>query len=140
MLDSIIADIIKEHGYSDFSIYRSEICHMLKFRGDNKFFTVATEENWVLHFWDNGMYAEAFYICALLEYLATILDVDYIVPEKIKGNKLKYLLYPTGIIFMDTILPSSRAKEKAILECQDDECGKYFFKYNIIEKDIRDVV
>lgn len=44
------------------------------------------------------------------------------------------------MILIDNINNNDNQKQKTIRECSKDECGRFFLKYNIVEKDIRDVV
>lgn len=44
------------------------------------------------------------------------------------------------MILIDNINNNDNQKQKAIRECSKDECRRFFLKYNIVEKDIRDVV
>ena len=45
-----------------------------------------------------------------------------------------------GFDIIDNIYNNDNQKQKGIRECSKDEYGRFFLKYNIVEKDIRDVV
>ncbi len=134
MTDAIVRLLEKDF---EFSIFRSQMCHILKEKKDDKkFVRTALEQDWISLFWNKKKYAESYYILAMLEYLMQM-EIDLY--ASIKKNKLKEPLFPTSILWMDFLNPNENIKEKALEECRNDECGKYFMRYNIVERNIRDV-
>ena len=141
MLSNIVRSIIDNKGYKSFSVYRSEMCHLLKEYGDVIFTQVIIDNGFIRQMWDNGIYAEALYLSAMLEYLSdTTEGIKYEIPLSIKGKRLKEPLFPQDVLLLDALITGSNAKQRAWDECSNDACGRYFTKYNIVERSIRDAV
>lgn len=125
----------------DNDIFRSEICHVLKSLGDDKFVITLLKEDWVSQLWKQKKYFEALYIVAMLDYLTSLRNIELFDEyEFYRKQKFEDLIYPKDIMFIEKLLPNEKILQKEIKLCSEDECGKFFMRHNILEKSIRDVV
>lgn len=121
-------------------LFKSEICHMLKRLGDYEFICEIIKDNWVEYFFNKEWYFEALYILAMVDYLTYIYKAPIYEPlNKYRQYKLSEPVFPTSMIMFDKMNGDDKEKQNALKECSEDECGRFFLKYNIVEKDIRDV-
>ena len=124
----------------DTDLFKSEMCHMLKRLGDYNFIYEVISDNWVEYFWNKEWYFESLYVLAMIDYLTYIYKAPSYKPlDKYRCFKLSEPVYPFSMLLIDNINSNDNQKQKAIRECSEDECGRFFLKYNIVEKDIRDV-
>ena len=124
-----------------YDIFRSEICHMYHFDGDYKFIREVMTSQLVTVLWNKKEYAKALYTLAMIDYISWKNGVDlYEGYKELRACKLEKILYPEGIVLLDKIQNSSENRERAMQICRNDPCGVFFFRHNIIEKDIEDVV
>lgn len=121
-------------------LFKSEMCHMLKRLGDYNFIYEIVSDNWVEYFWNKEWYFESLYVLAMIDYLTYIYKAPIYEPlDKYRQYKLSKPVYPFSMLLIDKINGNNNQKQKAIRECNEDECGRFFLKYNIVEKDIKDV-
>lgn len=123
----------------DFENFKSNTCHFLKNMGDKDFLFHVLSEQWIPIFFEIGMPEKAFYILALIDYLAAEHGLppfaDY---DEYRTKKLAVTLFPRDILLMD-MLSKEDEKQKAIEKAKNSSIGKYFLRFNIIEDDIRNV-
>ncbi len=123
-----------------FDSFRSEICHMLAYYGDFDFLEIILTNDFIGNFYRKGWQAKAFYTLAILDYLTDkyecepLSDYDFL-----RKKRLPAPLFPQGIKILEKI-GNTDAKQNAINECKNNPVGKYFYKYNIIERSITDVI
>ena len=120
----------------DFELFKSEVCHRLKELGDTEFIISILESNAIRKYYDKHWYPEALYLLAMLDYVsrvnAVILCADY---DDLRTKKLQETIYPSSIIAQVLVTGDETIKNKAIAESISE-----FIRFNIVEKDIRDVV
>lgn len=117
-----------------YDMFRSEMYHMRKNHSDKDFVFILIKYNFVEVFWKKEWYYKAFYTLALLDYLSDKHNAPYFEKyNNYRTQKLKEIVYPSGIEIWDRLNPNNNEKEIAIQKCKNDEYGKYFLKYNIIE-------
>ena len=81
------------------------------------------------------------YETAMIDYLTYIYHAPVYEPlDKYRQYKLSEPVFPFSMLLIDSIKRNDEQKQQALKECSEDECGRFFLKYNIVEKDIRDVV
>lgn len=125
----------------DIDLFKSEMCHTLKRLGDYEFIKEVINDNWVGYFWDKEWYFESLYTLAMIDYLTYIYHAPVYEPlDKYRQYKLSEPVFPFSMLLIDSIKRNDEQKQQALKECSEDECGRFFLKYNIVEKDIRDVV
>lgn len=124
-----------------YDMFRSEICHMYHFDGDYEFIRKVMDANLVVYLWNKCEYAKALYTLAVIDYLSWKNDVPFFEEyEPMRKRKLEDILYPSAIVMLDRMEQSNRNRNMAIEECKNDECGAFFFRHNIIERSIEDVI
>lgn len=119
----------------DFEIYKSNICHLVKDKGDMDFIIDVLKENQIRAYWERQWYRESFYLLAMVDYLSREnglpLCNDY---GDIRSCKLSEPLYPRDILLAtkldDTLDMREQCRKEAIPE---------FLRFNIIESEIRNV-
>ena len=120
-----------------YDTFRAEACHMYHFDGDYLFISKVMKTNLVMILWDNKEYVKALYMLAMIDYISWKNEVplfqDYI---SIRSYKLEKPLFPSEVIMLDKIENSNKNKEIALETCKKDECGRFFFRHNIIERSI----
>ena len=120
----------------DFELFKSEMCHRLKELGDTEFIISLLESDAIRKYYDKQWYPEALYLLAMLDYVSRInaveLCADY---DDLRSQKLQETIYPSSIIAQALITGDETIKDKAI-----EESIPEFIRFNIVEKDIRDVV
>ncbi len=119
----------------DFEIYKSNICHLVKDKGDIDFIIDILEENQIRIYWERKWYRESFYLLAMIDYLSREnglpLCNDY---EDIRRCTLSEPLYPRDIILAAKLDDSLDKREQCLKEAIPE-----FLRFNIIESEIRNV-
>lgn len=120
-----------------YDTFRSEVGHMYHFDGDYLFISKVMKTNLVMVLWNNKEYAKALYMLAMIDYVSWKNEVplfqDY---AQIRECKLENTLFPAEVVMMDKIENSHKNREIALEACKNDECGRFFFRHNIIERSI----
>jgi len=136
-LNCSIEDLYEESNnkFDDFELFKSNVCHELKFLGDNEFIIRHLTKDDISSFWKRGQYLEALYLLAMVDYISRINEIPIAhYYDDIRSCKMKEMIFPRDVIITNEILCDSNAKEKAIKEAIPE-----FLKFNIIEGDIRNV-
>jgi len=120
---------------SSFETFKSNICHMVKDKGDIDFIIDTLTENEIRKYWDRKWYSESFYLLAMVDYLCKENQLpvctDY---EDIRGYSLPKLLYPRDISLAAKLAPKLDVREQSIKEAIPE-----FIRFNIVESRIRNV-
>ncbi len=116
-------------------IFRSNVCHKLKRLGDIGFLIDTLEKDDITYYYETNQLFECYYLLAMLDYISRINDV----PQCDKYNemrryKLSETVYPMGILMLSTVMKDESIKEKAKAEAIPE-----FIRFNIVEKEVRDV-
>ena len=121
---------------ASFENFKSSTCHRLKELGTTDFLLEILESNRISDYYKKTWFRECFYLLALTDYLSKQNDIplcdDY---DEIRKQKLKETLYPKGIMALYSV-----NKDESILKKAKKESIKEFMKYNIVEKDIENVI
>lgn len=119
----------------DFEIYKSNICHLVKDKGDIEFIIDILQENQIRIYWERQWYRESFYLLAMVDYLSREnglpLCNDY---EDIRNCTLPEPLYPRDVILAAKLNASLDMKEQCLKEAIPE-----FLRFNIVESEIRNV-
>ena len=120
---------------SDFETFKSNICHLVKDRGDIDFIIDTLKEDKIRLYWDRKWYPESFYLLAMIDYLSREnglpLCQDY---EDIRSCSLPEPLYPRDINLAAKLDSSLDLRKQSI-----EEAIPEFKRFNIVESRIRDV-
>lgn len=118
------------------SNFRSEICHWRAHYTTKEFVTTLIQYDFIRNYWDKKWYFEAFYLLATLDYLSDLYSAPQLkLYDDIRKFQLDQYVYPVSIIALQLLYPDKKIYENAQEECKNDHYGKYFYKYNIIEKE-----
>ncbi len=138
-MEELLTECFKEDenapNLRDFEIYKSNICHLVKDKGDIDFIIDTLKENQIRTYWERQWYRESFYLLAMVDYLSREnglpLCNDY---EDIRNCKLSEPLYPWDVVLAAKLDGSLDRKEQCL-----EEAIPEFLRFNIIESEIRNV-
>lgn len=138
-MEELLAECFRENENTsdsrDFEIYKSNICHLVKDKGDIDFIIDTLKENQIRTYWERKWYRESFYLLAMVDYLSRENDLplcnDY---EDIRNCALPETLYPRDVILAAKLDVSLDVKEQCLKEAIPE-----FMRFNIIESEIRNV-
>ena len=118
-----------------FETFKSNVCHTVKDKGDLDYIIDTLREDEVGKYWERQWYPEAYYTLAMLDYLPEENDLplcsNY---EAIRHTSLKKPVFPRDIELAARIDPSLDVRAQAISESIPE-----FIRFNIVEKDVRNV-
>ena len=121
---------------SSFEIFKSNVCHIVKDKGDIDFIVDVLRENEIRMYWNRKWYPESFYLLAMVDYylcrendLALCQDYD-----DIRKHKLAEPIYPRDIMVAVKLNPALDERKSSW-----DNAIPEFLKYNIVEGEIRNV-
>lgn len=138
-MEELLTECFKEDenapNLRDFEIYKSNICHLVKDKGDIDFIIDTLKENQIRTYWERQWYRESFYLLAMVDYLSREnglpLCNDY---EDIRNCTLPEPLYPWDIVLAAKLDGSLDMKKQCLKEAIPE-----FLRFNIIESEIRNV-
>lgn len=138
-MEELLAECFRENENTsdsrDFEIYKSNICHLVKDKGDIDFIIDTLKENQIRTYWERKWYRESFYLLAMVDYLSRENDLplcnDY---EDIRNCALPEPLYPRDVILAAKLDALLDVKEQCLKEAIPE-----FMRFNIIESEIRNV-
>ena len=121
---------------ASFELYRSNLCHYVKEKGDIEFVIEVLEHNDIRTYYQRKWYPECFYLLAMLDYLSRVNNIplctDY---NDLRTCKLSEPIYPLSVIAASAVSPNEQIKETALKNSIPE-----FARFNIIETEVRDVV
>lgn len=133
-MESILEPVMESHRPS-FEVFKSNVCHLVKDKGDIDFIFDTLEKDEVRTLYDRRWYPEAFYLLAMVDYLSRENDValcgNY---NDIRRGKLKEPLYPAGTLIASAVMDSERIKSESLQNAIPE-----FMRFNIVECEVRDV-
>lgn len=138
-MEELLTECFKEDenapNLRDFEIYKSNICHLVKDKGDVDFIIDILKENQIRTYWERQWYRESFYLLAMVDYLSREnglpLCNDY---EDIRNCTLPEPLYPWDVVLAAKLDDCLDRKEECLKEAIPE-----FLRFNIIESEIRNV-
>ena len=138
-MEELLTECFKEDenapNLRDFEIYKSNICHLVKDKGDIDFIIDTLKESQIRTYWERQWYRESFYLLAMVDYLSREnglpLCNDY---EDIRNCTLPEPLYPWDVVLAAKLDDSLDMKEQCLKEAIPE-----FLRFNIIESEIRNV-
>ena len=121
---------------SSFEIFKSNICHLVKDKGELSFIRDMLCSDEVSKLYERKWYAECLYLLAMIDYLSRKNDIPlYNGYDKLRTGKLDKVLYPSGIMAMYSL-----SGDESILIKSFDESIPEFKRFNIVENEIENVV
>lgn len=121
---------------SSFEIFKSNICHLVKDKGELSFIRDMLCSDEVSKLYERKWYAECLYLLAMIDYLSRKNDIPlYNGYDKLRTGKLDKVLYPSGKMAMYSL-----SGDESILIKSFDESIPEFKRFNIVENEIENVV
>lgn len=121
---------------SSFEIFKSNICHLVKDKGELSFISDMLCSDEVSKLFERRWYAECLYLLAMIDYLSRKNDIPlYNGYDKLRTGKLDKVLYPSGTMAMYSL-----SGDESILIKSFDESIPEFKRFNIVENEIENVV
>lgn len=121
---------------SSFEIFKSNICHLVKDKGELSFIRDMLCSDEISKLYKRKWYAECLYLLAMIDYLSRKNDIPlYNGYDKLRTGKLDKVLYPSGIMAMYSL-----SGDESILIKSFDEPIPEFKRFNIVENEIENVV
>lgn len=121
---------------SSFEIFKSNICHLVKDKGELSFIRDMLCSDEVSKLYERRWYAECLYLLAMIDYLSRKNDIPlYNGYDKLRTGKLDKVLYPSGTMAMYSL-----SGDESILIKSFDESIPEFKRFNIVENEIENVV
>ncbi|MCL2720588.1 MAG: hypothetical protein FWD47_04540 [Treponema sp.] len=119
----------------DFELFKSNVCHSVKRKGDIKFLISILKSNKIQKFYKKEWYLECFYLLAMVDFLSRENNIPLCVEyDYIRKNKLEKPVFSSSIIAKCIIFKDETQKIKSINEAIPE-----FKRFNIMEADIRNV-
>ena len=119
----------------NFELYKSNVCHKVKEKGDIPFIIETLENNTVRKLYDKKWYPESLYLLAMLDYISRENGVpiceEY---NDIRKCKLQETVYPASILSAAAVSKNEDIKKKAYRQSIPE-----FRRFNIVENDVRNV-
>ncbi len=129
-----IANIIDSD--TSFENYKSNVCHLVKDMGEFHFIKELLINDDITVLFEKAKYAEALYLLGMLDYLCNknnlMQSTKY---ENLRSCKLEEVIYPSDV-FMKYLI----YKNESILEDSFKDAIPEFKRYNIVEKDVENIV
>ena len=119
---------------SEFTAYKSNVCHLVKDMGDIEFLISALETDEISALWAKGWQFEALYLLAMVDYLSR--ENNIALCDKynyLRSAMFKEPVYPTGVLLMSR-LGYDNYRENSLADAIPE-----FLRHNIIEAEVRNV-
>ena len=119
----------------DFEIFKSNICHDVKRKGDLFFIKNILNSEYIIELFKRKWYPECLYVLAMVDYLSKKNDIPLCnIYDELRNSKLEELIYPRGVMLMSYLEKSNKPKKQMLKEAIPE-----FLKYGIVEAEIRNV-
>lgn len=138
-MESLLENEIKakslELHRSSFDVYKSNICHLVKDKGDIDFIIDILENDKIRKIYNQKWYPEAFYLLAMVDYLSRENHIPICTNyNDIRSQKLNRVIYPTSVILSDVAMHTDRYKNDSLRNAIPE-----FIRFNIVENEVRNV-
>ncbi|MCC8163792.1 MAG: helix-turn-helix transcriptional regulator [Lachnospiraceae bacterium] len=119
----------------DFDLFKSNVCHLVKDKGDIDFIIDILSSDEIRTLYERRWYAESFYLLAMVDYLSRENDVPVCTNyNDIRSQRLKETIYPAGAVLSDMAMGTDKCRR----ECMKNAIPE-FLHFNIVESEIRNV-
>lgn len=119
----------------DFENYKSNVCHLLRYKGDIGFLIAILEDDTIGSLARNGLTGYALYLLAMVDYVSRENGIprctDY---DGLRTLRLPKLLIPVGIKTLMRAMKTDQIPEDIYVDAIPE-----FLEYNILEGDVRNV-
>ena len=98
-----------------FEVFKSNVCHMVKDKGDLDFIIELLQADDIRTYWNQKQYAEALYLLAMLDYLSRINEIPLCTRyDDLRKCSLDRIVYPKDVILLDKLMPEKEIKKQSI--------------------------
>jgi len=119
----------------DFDLFKSNVCHRVKYEGDLVFIKNIKKNNKIEYYFDKKWYLESLYLLAMIDYLSRENNLKLCKKyDYLRNIKFENPVFPTGIKIKASLFKNKKIKEKSL-----EECIPEFLRHNIVEAEIRNV-
>ena len=119
----------------DFELFKSNVCHRLKEKGDIDFIIDLLEKDEITEYYKRKRYPECLYLLAMLDYISRVNDVPICNRyEELRHLKLKEPLFPAGILILAKVNDDNTIKKKALAHSIPE-----FIRFNIVEYEVKNI-
>lgn len=120
---------------SSFEVFKSNVCHFVKAKGDIDFIIDTLEDDEVRSLYKRKWYPEAFYLLAMVDYLSRENNIPLCTNySDIRSQRLQETIYPASAVLSDAAMNTDKHKA----ECLQNAIPE-FMRFNIIESEVRNV-
>lgn len=138
-MESLVESAMKETDDLErrisFDVFKSNVCHIVKDKGDIEFIVETLESNEIRRLYNKKWYPEALYLLAMVDYLSRENDVplckNY---SDIRSCRLQTPLYPASLVLTSEALKTEKYKEESRAHAIPE-----FMRHNIVESEVRNV-
>ncbi len=120
----------------DFELFKSNICHNLKEKGDIEFVIDLLENDPIRMYYRKKWYAECLYLLAMLDYISRLNDIPICTQyNDLRGMKLKEIVYPASVLVASRVANNDTLMKQSVIESIPE-----FIRFNIVESEVRNVI
>lgn len=133
-MEDLLSDCMEPR--SNFEIFKSNVCHAVKDKGDFDFIVDVLQSDDISRYWNKKWYPEAFYLLAMIDYLSRINDI----PLCTKYDNMRVCSLDRTIYPKDVLMTYKLSEELDVREQSKQEAIPEFLRFNIVESEVRNVV
>ena len=135
LIESALATKTAEPHRSSFEVFKSNVCHLVKDKGDIDFIIDTLMNDEIRKLYDRNWYPEAFYLLAMVDYLSRENDIPICTNyHDIRNQKLTEPIYPISVLLSDSAMHTDKHKRESRMNAIPE-----FLRFNIIESEVRNV-
>ena len=132
-IEELLADSIEYR--QGFEAYKSNVCHLVKSKGDIDFIIDTLESNKIRELFDKRWYPESLYLLAMVDYLSRENDLPVCSEYcDIRASRLRDTIYPSSVIARCAFSHSEKPKQESV-----EQAIPEFIRFNIVESEVRNV-
>lgn len=125
---------VQEHR-SSFEVFKSNVCHLLKDKGDTDFLIDTLTNDEIRRLYERKWYAESFYLLAMVDYVSRENEIPLCTRyDDIRRQKMKDTIYPLSVVLLDEAMDSDQNREDSLAHAIPE-----FLRFNIVESEVRNV-
>lgn len=125
---------VQEHR-SSFEVFKSNVCHLLKDKGDTDFLIDTLTNDEIRRLYERKWYAESFYLLAMVDYVSRENEIPLCTRyDDIRRQKMKDTIYPLSVVLLDEAMDSEQNREDSLAHAIPE-----FLRFNIVESEVRNV-
>lgn len=137
-MESLIENELYRNTLSErttFDVYKSNICHLVKFKGDIDFMIDVLKSDEIRTLYNQKWYAEAFYLLAMVDYLSRLNNIPLCTNyNDLRALSLDTLVFPSSARLVDKLSGNNDFTQELLANAIPE-----FLRFNIVEGEIRNV-